>query len=146
MSAYDRPSNYERRDPYARRDNFDRRDDFDRRGGRGGGGRGFSGRGGGGRRGNADTQSLHVRGYDVDKTTDSVIRELFERFGSVADVYMPRHYQSKEVRGFTYVQFHNEDDAEKARLELDRTVCLPSLSPWLSDLHDTVDVAFDSSL
>jgi hypothetical protein len=33
------------------------------------------------------------------------IRGIFERYGQLADVYVPRDYYSKRIRGFAYVQY-----------------------------------------
>lgn len=87
-----------------------------------GGVRGGGGRSGGRRRDRRDeTRSLHCRGYNVAKTLPEDLREVFKKFGKVIDVYLPRDYYTDKLRGFAYIQFEDENDAEKARLALDRT-------------------------
>lgn len=73
------------------------------------------------RRAAADTRSLHCRGYDTERIGERELREAFAPFGSVIDVYLPKDYFTKKVRGFAYVQFENEADADNARQKLDRT-------------------------
>ena len=94
---------------------------YDRGYGRGGYDRGYD-RGPPPRRRPQETFSLHVRGYDAKRTTEEDLRSLFGKFGVVKDVYMPRFYETKEYRGFTYVQYEAWEDAEQARRELDRRV------------------------
>jgi len=86
-----------------------------RRGGGGGGG-GMRDRRGG------PTISLHVRGYDQVRTTAEALRAKFMKFGQILDVYMPRDYYTKKPRGFCYIEFENDAEADKAKEETDRTV------------------------
>ncbi len=73
------------------------------------------------RRGRQGARSLHVRGYDVQGTGDRELRTVFEAFGAVVDVYMPKDFFTKKLRGFAYVQFAVESEADEARRKLDRT-------------------------
>ncbi|GAB0496586.1 hypothetical protein MMPV_007899 [Pyropia vietnamensis] len=90
-----------------------------RRGGGGGGG-GGGGSGMRDRRGER-TISLHVRGYDQARTTAEALRARFLKFGHILDVYMPRDYYTKKPRGFCYIEFENDAEAEKAKEDTDRT-------------------------
>ncbi|CAM9223610.1 unnamed protein product, partial [Heterosigma akashiwo] len=47
------------------------------------------------------------------------IRYAFEKFGDVRDVYMPRDYQTGEPRGFCFVEFYDQRDAEDAVYDMD---------------------------
>jgi len=40
--------------------------------------------------------------------------KLFEKYGELKDVYIPRDYETGEPRGFAYVQFKNHEDAKEA--------------------------------
>lgn len=76
------------------------------------------------RRGNRDDQgvrSLHCRGYDKERIGEKELRSAFSAFGKIVDVYLPREFHTKELRGFAYIQFENEAEADAARLKLDRT-------------------------
>lgn len=68
------------------------------------------------------TISLHVRGYDQARTTAEALRARFLKFGHILDVYMPRDYYTKKPRGFCYIEFENDAEAEKAKEDTDRTV------------------------
>ncbi|KAI8813218.1 hypothetical protein BJ742DRAFT_789446 [Cladochytrium replicatum] len=61
----------------------------------------------------ARRKSLHVRGIDNSTNADS-LREAFEKYGEVRDVYIPRDYYTKEIRGFAYIEFADTPAAEKA--------------------------------
>uniref|UniRef100_K3WQC2 RRM domain-containing protein n=1 Tax=Globisporangium ultimum (strain ATCC 200006 / CBS 805.95 / DAOM BR144) TaxID=431595 RepID=K3WQC2_GLOUD len=47
------------------------------------------------------------------------VRKEFERFGDVRDVYIPKDYYTREAKGFAFVEFKNERDANDARQGLD---------------------------
>lgn len=72
-------------------------------------------------RDNNQTRSLHCRGYDTVRIGEKELREVFSAFGKVIDVYLPKDFFTKRVRGFAYIQFESEDDADAAREKLDRT-------------------------
>lgn len=72
-------------------------------------------------RDNNQTRSLHCRGYDTVRVGERELREVFSAFGKVIDVYLPKDFFTKRVRGFAYIQFELEDDADAARAKLDRT-------------------------
>uniref|UniRef100_A0A8C8YMP8 Serine/arginine-rich splicing factor 2 n=1 Tax=Prolemur simus TaxID=1328070 RepID=A0A8C8YMP8_PROSS len=56
------------------------------------------------------------------RASPDILRRLFEKYGSVGDVYIPRDYFTKESRGFAFVRFHYKQHAEKARNALDGTL------------------------
>ncbi|CAI5739361.1 unnamed protein product [Hyaloperonospora brassicae] len=47
------------------------------------------------------------------------IRKEFEQYGQVRDVYIPRDFHTKEPKGFAFVEFHSEHEADDARRNLD---------------------------
>ncbi|OWZ23884.1 DNA replication licensing factor [Phytophthora megakarya] len=47
------------------------------------------------------------------------IRKEFERYGEVRDVYIPKDYYTKEPKGFAFVEFRSEREADDARRNLD---------------------------
>lgn len=47
------------------------------------------------------------------------LRDAFERFGYVRDVYIPLDYYSKRPRGFGFVEFDDPRDADEARDAMD---------------------------
>ena len=49
--------------------------------------------------------------YDTD---ESELSEFFSQFGEVVSVKIPRHFQTKYIRGFAYVEFDKIEEAEKA--------------------------------
>ncbi|KAJ8907950.1 hypothetical protein NDN08_008053 [Rhodosorus marinus] len=71
--------------------------------------------------GGEEVCSLHVSGYPADAVSSDDLREEFERYGKIADIYMPKDYHSRKPRGFAYVEFRHLDSAEEARRELDGT-------------------------
>ena len=73
------------------------------------------------RRNNPRTRSLHCRGYDIHRIGEKELRNVFSAYGKVVDVYLPKDYFTKRLRGFAYIQFEDEDEADAARLKLDRT-------------------------
>jgi len=53
------------------------------------------------------------------RTTSEQLKKVFEKFGDIGDVYIPRDHRTKESRGFAFVRFYERDDAEDAMDELD---------------------------
>ena len=49
------------------------------------------------------------------------LRDVFERFGKVRDVYMPVDFYTKQPRGYAFVEFLDRRDAADAQADLDRT-------------------------
>ncbi|KQK21583.1 serine/arginine-rich SC35-like splicing factor SCL28 [Brachypodium distachyon] len=50
------------------------------------------------------------------------IRGPFEQFGPIKDVYLPRNFHTKELRGFGFVKFRYSEDAAYAKQELNHQV------------------------
>jgi FUS-interacting serine-arginine-rich protein 1 len=46
------------------------------------------------------------------------IKEKFEKFGAIKDVYLPTDGQSGRPRGFGFVTFEDKRDAEDAAKEM----------------------------
>ncbi|KAK2083436.1 hypothetical protein P7K49_038672 [Saguinus oedipus] len=55
-------------------------------------------------------------------TSPDTLRRLFEKYGCVGDVYIPRDRYTKESRGFAFVRFHDKRDAEDAMDAMDGAV------------------------
>mmetsp|Transcript_11653 Transcript_11653/g.24997 ORF Transcript_11653/g.24997 Transcript_11653/m.24997 type:complete len:241 (-) Transcript_11653:568-1290(-) len=103
---------------YRDRGGYDRDRGYDRddRGGRGDRG-GYESRGGG----QARRVSLLIRNLPMDARAEDV-RAMFERYGEVRDVYLPRDYYTQRPKGFGFIEFRDARDAEEALYKLDRTV------------------------
>ncbi|GBE61758.1 RNA recognition motif-containing protein [Babesia ovata] len=54
-------------------------------------------------------------------TTTNIVREAFERFGKIRDVYLPLDFVTKRPRGFGFVEFSREADAMEAVKVMDNT-------------------------
>lgn len=57
--------------------------------------------------------SIFIRGISADTETDD-LKGVFEKYGPVYDIYVPRDYNTNKARGFAYVEYENQEDAEKA--------------------------------
>lgn len=53
------------------------------------------------------------------RTSPEDLKPLFEKYGEVGDVYIPRDRFTKESRGFAFVRFYDKRDAEEAMDRLD---------------------------
>lgn len=53
------------------------------------------------------------------RTGPDTLRRVFEKFGRVGDVYVPRDRYTRESRGFAFVRFHDKRDAEDAEEAMD---------------------------
>eukprot|EP01029_Cantina_marsupialis_P023768 TRINITY_DN598_c0_g1_i2.p1 TRINITY_DN598_c0_g1~~TRINITY_DN598_c0_g1_i2.p1 ORF type:complete len:144 (-),score=18.75 TRINITY_DN598_c0_g1_i2:101-496(-) len=68
--------------------------------------------------------SVKVSNIDRESNADS-LREAFEKYGTIGDVFVPRDNYTMRNRGFGFVRFKNKEDAEDAisdadgRLEID---------------------------
>ncbi|KAG8097392.1 hypothetical protein GUJ93_ZPchr0013g36509 [Zizania palustris] len=85
---------------------------------RGGGG------GGGPRRGYGRPPAptgLLVRNISLTARLED-IRIRFEQFGPVKDVYLPRNFHTRELRGFGFVKFRFPEDAAVAKQEMNHQV------------------------
>ncbi|PFH35713.1 RNA recognition motif-containing protein [Besnoitia besnoiti] len=65
--------------------------------------------------------SLLIRNLCFETSPDRV-RQIFEKFGRVRDVYLPLDHFSKRPRGFGFVEFYEEAAAQEAMREMDRTM------------------------
>ncbi|ESO08793.1 hypothetical protein HELRODRAFT_97732 [Helobdella robusta] len=63
-----------------------------------------------------DTESLFSLKVDnlTFRTTVESLRKAFEKYGEIGDVYIPRDRYTQESRGFGFVRFYDERDAEDA--------------------------------
>ena len=53
------------------------------------------------------------------RTTIDDLRPLFEKYGDVGDIYIPRDRFTKESRGFAFVRYYSRRGAEAAMDRLD---------------------------
>lgn len=53
------------------------------------------------------------------RITPEDLKPIFERYGDVGDIYIPRDRFTKESRGFAFVRFYDRRDAEDAMDRLD---------------------------
>lgn len=53
------------------------------------------------------------------RTTTEDLRRLFQKYGEIGDVYIPRDRFNRESRGFAFVRFHDRRDADDAMDTLD---------------------------
>ncbi|EPT28433.1 RNA recognition motif-containing protein [Toxoplasma gondii TgCatPRC2] len=65
--------------------------------------------------------SLLIRNLCFETSPDRV-RQIFEKFGRVRDVYLPLDHFTKRPRGFGFVEFYEESTAQEAMREMDRTM------------------------
>lgn len=42
------------------------------------------------------------------------MKDIFEKYGDIGDIYIPRAHPTMEPRGFAFVRFVNKQDAEDA--------------------------------
>ena len=65
--------------------------------------------------------SLKVDNLTYRTTTDD-LKRIFNKYGEVGDVYIPRDRFNRESRGFAFVRFFDRRDAEDAMDSLDGTI------------------------
>lgn len=53
------------------------------------------------------------------RITPDELRPMFEKYGEVGDIYIPRDRFSKESRGFAFVRFFDRRDADDAMDRMD---------------------------
>ncbi|XP_053194135.1 uncharacterized protein LOC128378592 [Scomber japonicus] len=68
-----------------------------------------------------DMTSLKVNNLPY-RTSPETLRQVFEKYGRVGDVHIPRDPCTRENRGFAFVRFHLKQDAEQALDGMDGTV------------------------
>ncbi|EAN31745.1 RNA recognition motif family protein [Theileria parva strain Muguga] len=54
-------------------------------------------------------------------TSPQVVREAFEKFGKIRDVYLPLDFNTRRPRGFGFVEFYDKADALDAVRAMDNT-------------------------
>ncbi|OEL13480.1 Serine/arginine-rich splicing factor SC35 [Dichanthelium oligosanthes] len=67
---------------------------------------------------NRDTFSLLVLNLSFRTTADDLF-PLFDRYGEVVDIYIPRDRRTGDLRGFGFVRYNYEDEAQDAVHGLD---------------------------
>lgn len=53
------------------------------------------------------------------RVTPEELKPLFEKYGEVGDIYLPRDRFTKESRGFAFIRFFSKRDADDAMDKLD---------------------------
>ena len=53
------------------------------------------------------------------RITPEELKPIFEHYGDVGDIYIPRDRFTKESRGFAFVRFYDKRDAEDAMAKMD---------------------------
>jgi len=48
------------------------------------------------------------------RTTTDMLKRVFEKYGDVGDVYIPRDPYTQDSRGFAFVRYYDERDADDA--------------------------------
>ena len=56
------------------------------------------------------------------RTTPEDLKRAFEKYGEVGDVYIPRDRFSRESRGFAFIRFFHNRDAEDAMESMDGAI------------------------
>ena len=56
------------------------------------------------------------------RTASDELRPLFEKYGQVGDIYIPMDRERRESRGFAFVRYYSEREAQKAMDRLDGSV------------------------
>ncbi|CAN6486451.1 unnamed protein product [Victoria cruziana] len=74
-----------------------------------------------------DTYSLLVLNITFRTTADDLF-PLFDRYGKVVDIFIPRDKRTGESRGFAFVRYKYADEAQMAVDRLDGTFI--SFSPF----------------
>lgn len=62
---------------------------------------------------NSTYSKVYVTNIPYD-TNEKELIEFFSQFGEVASVKIPRHFQTKHIRGFAYVEYDSVEDSENA--------------------------------
>lgn len=62
---------------------------------------------------------LFVGGLDSEKVTESLLRAAFIPFGELVSIQIPMDYKSGKSRGFGFVEYEDEEDAEHAIYNMD---------------------------
>ncbi|KAI9105484.1 hypothetical protein DFS34DRAFT_599626 [Phlyctochytrium arcticum] len=60
-----------------------------------------------------DVRSLFIRGLSDDTRSQDLL-EAFQKYGTVTDCYLPRDFYTGNSRGFAYIQYATQDEADRA--------------------------------
>ena len=63
------------------------------------------------------SKKLFVGNLDF-KTTEKDLNEMFESFGAIEDVFVVKDHNTNRSKGFGFVTFTEDDDAQKAVSEM----------------------------
>ncbi|XP_024012218.1 serine/arginine-rich SC35-like splicing factor SCL28 [Eutrema salsugineum] len=69
----------------------------------------------------SDPSGLLIRNLPLDARPND-LRDSFERFGPLRDIYLPRNYYTGEPRGFGFVKYRYAEDAAKAMKRMNHKV------------------------
>lgn len=53
------------------------------------------------------------------QTTQSDLRRLFDKYGEIGDIHIPRDRYTKQSKGFAFVRFYSKRDADYAMERVD---------------------------
>ena len=56
------------------------------------------------------------------RTTPESLKQVFEKYGEVGDVYIPKDRFSQDSRGFGFVRFYDQRDADDAIDAMDKAM------------------------
>lgn len=63
-------------------------------------------------------KKLFVGGINFN-TTEDVIKNHFSKYGNISQLRLIRDHQTGKSRGFAFITFENDVDADNAKAELD---------------------------
>ena len=63
--------------------------------------------------------TLKVNGLTY-RTVEREVEKLFEKYGKINEVFIPKDRYSRRSRGFAFVRFVDKLDAESAKSDVDR--------------------------
>ncbi|PXF46485.1 Peptidyl-prolyl cis-trans isomerase E [Gracilariopsis chorda] len=67
------------------------------------------------------TRSRHLYVHHLPpQTTEEALRNLFIPYGEISDLHIPLRVSGRENRGYAFVSFEEIDDADHARINLDK--------------------------
>ncbi|KFK26116.1 hypothetical protein AALP_AA8G206000 [Arabis alpina] len=69
----------------------------------------------------SDPSGLLIRNLPLDARPND-LRDSFERFGPLKDIYLPRNYYTGEPRGFGFVKYRYAEDAAEAMKRMNHKV------------------------
>ncbi|XP_065319629.1 probable splicing factor, arginine/serine-rich 4 isoform X2 [Gordionus sp. m RMFG-2023] len=54
------------------------------------------------------------------KTEEEDLKRIFNKYGDIGDVYIPKDHTSKRSRGFAFIRYYSQRDADKAIKDMDQ--------------------------